>query len=260
MTANHNRPTALVTGGRRGIGRGICYALADCGFDLAVNDLEADVNMTETLQGIRDRSGQGYAVIGDIADLDAHQHLLDSAVDQLGRIDCLVNNAGVSVLSRGDLLDMSVESYDRNLNINLRGTFFLTQRFAKYLLSSKASEHHRSIVTISSVNAEAVSVDRGEYCIAKTGLSMMTKLFALRLAEDGIGVYEVRPGVITTDMTIPAAQEKYDELVASGGVPIPRWGHPDDIGHAVASLASGALLYCVGQAVAIDGGLGIKRL
>ena len=256
------KPIALVTGARRGIGRGISYALAEKGFDVVVNDLEQDADFATTLQGIRERGGQAYAVTGDIADLDGHQTLLDSAVEAAGRLDCLVNNAGVSVLSRGDLLDVSVASYDRCVNINLRGTFFLTQCFAKYLLANQSQpEHHRSIVTISSINAEAVSVNRGEYCIAKTGLAMMTKLFALRLAEAGIGVYEVRPGVIETDMTsAPEVRERYTQFINNGGVPIARWGQPQDIGQAVATLASGGLPYSVGQAVYVDGGINLVQL
>ena len=258
MTMDKQKPVALVTGGRRGIGRAICYALVEKGFNIAVNDLESDSAMDETLAGIQERGGDAIAVPGDIADLDQHQGFINAAVKQFGHLECLVNNAGVSVLSRGDLLDVSVESYDRCLDINLRGTFFLTQCFARYLLNYSA-DLHRSIVTISSLNAVAASINRGEYCLSKTGLSMLTKLFALRLAEAGIGVYEVRPGIIATDMTAPA-REKYDQFIAGGGVPIPRWGQPQDIGQAVASLASGAIPYAVGQAVAIDGGLSIVQL
>ncbi len=257
-----DRPAALVTGARRGIGRAICYALAAQGFDIAVNDIEADESLADTLAGIRQRGARGHAVCGDIADLDTHQGFIDNTVKHFGRLDCLVNNAGVSVLSRGDLLDVSVESYDRCLDINLRGTFFLTQCFAKHLLATPGSGDppaHRSIVTISSINAVAVTTNRGEYCLSKTALSMMTKLFALRLAQAGIGVYEVRPGIIATDMTAPV-KDRYDQFIADGNVPIPRWGQAEDIGKAVATLASGALPYTVGQAVAIDGGIHLVQL
>jgi NAD(P)-dependent dehydrogenase (short-subunit alcohol dehydrogenase family) len=261
MAATH-RPVALVTGGRRGIGRGIAYALAGRGFDIVVNDLEQDDNANETLQGIRERSARAGFVQGDIADLEGQQNLLASAAGQFGRIDCLVNNAGVSVLARGDLLDVSVASYDRCMDINLRATFFLTQHFARYLLANPAPhEYHRSVVTISSINAVAASLNRGEYCISKTGLSMMSKLFALRLAEAGVGVYEIRPGIIATDMTAPTAvKERYDQFIAGGNVPIARWGQPQDIGKAVATLASGDLPYTAGQAVFVDGGLHLSRL
>lgn len=256
----HGQAAALVTGGRRGIGRGIAFCLAERGFDVAVNDIEDDAALASTLAGIRSRGARACAVVGDVANSSAHQGMIERAVAELGRLDCLVNNAGVSVRSRGDLLAVSEESYDRCLDTNLRGTFFLTQAFARYLLDDRTGVgHHRSIVSVSSVNADAVSIDRGEYCLSKTGLSMMTKLFALRLADSGIGVYEVKPGIIATDMTAPA-KDKYDRLVAEGGVPMPRWGQPEDIGRAVAALASGALPYCVGQAVAIDGGLGLVRL
>ena len=256
----NNKPVALVTGGRRGIGRAICYALAVQGFDIVVNDIESDEDLATTLQGIREHNARSHAVCGDMADLDKHQDFIDDALRHFGRLDCLVNNAGVSVLSRGDLLDVSVDSYDRCLDINLRGTFFLTQRFARHLLASPAApDVHRSIVTISSINAVAATTNRGEYCLSKTALSMMTKLFALRLAETGIGVYEVRPGIIATDMTAPV-KDKYDQFIADGNVPVPRWGQAQDIGKTVATLASGALPYTVGQAVAVDGGIHLLQL
>lgn len=254
------KPVALVTGARRGIGRAICYALAAQGFDIAVNDIEADGLVDETRQGIQRHGARSHAVCGDIIDLNNHQTFIDDTLKHFGRLDCLVNNAGVSVLNRGDLLDVSVESYDRCLDINLRATFFLTQRFARHLLANPGgSEIHRSIITISSVNAIAVTTNRGEYCLSKTALSMMTKLFALRLAEAGIGVYEIQPGIIATDMTAPV-KDKYDDFIAGGNVPIPRWGQPEDIGKTVATLASGALPYTVGQAIAVDGGIHLVRL
>jgi NAD(P)-dependent dehydrogenase (short-subunit alcohol dehydrogenase family) len=256
------RPVALVTGARRGIGRGISYALAERGFDIVVCDLEQDDNAQETLQGISRRGSRGEFVQGDIADLDRQQDLLDTAIARFGRIDCLVNNAGVQVLVRGDLLEVSVDSYNRCMDINLRGTFFLTQHFARYLLANPTTHgHHRSIVTISSINAVAASLNRGEYCISKTGLSMLTKLFALRLADAGVGVYEIRPGIIATDMTAAATvKQRYDEFIASGNVPIARWGQPQDIGKTVATLASGDLPYTAGQAIFVDGGLNVSRL
>jgi len=252
------KPVALITGGRRGIGRAIALALADAGFDLAVNDLERDRDAEDTLAAAAERGAKAIFLAADIAELGSHAHLVDGAIGAFGRLDCLVNNAGVSVLSRGDLLDVSVESYDRCLSVNLRGPFFLTQRVAREMLTRPAREPPRSIVTITSVNAELASPSRGEYCISKAGASMLTRLFALRLAAHGIGVYEVRPGIIRTSMTAPSA-ERYDREIAAGATPIARWGEPEDVGHVVATAAAGRLPFSVGQVIYVDGGLGVPR-
>jgi NAD(P)-dependent dehydrogenase (short-subunit alcohol dehydrogenase family) len=250
--------TALVTGARRGIGRGIALALAQAGFDVVVNDLQADDAGREVVAEIEALGRRALLVPADIADLPAHDRLLQTATDAFGRIDCLVNNAGVSVLERGDLLDASVESYDRCLNVNLRGPFFLTQKMARHMLQTP-DVPGRSIVTITSVSAELISVERGEYCIAKTGLSMLSRLFAVRLAPHGIGVFEVRPGIIRTDMTAVAAQ-RLDAMIAAGVAPIARWGEPADVGKAVATVATGGLPFSAGQVVYVDGGLILPRL
>jgi NAD(P)-dependent dehydrogenase (short-subunit alcohol dehydrogenase family) len=254
-----SRPVALVTGGRRGIGRASAHALAAAGFDLVIVDLERDRDAEETLAGIGARGGHSTFVTADVADLVAQPQLVDAAFDAFGRIDCLVNNAGVSVLARGDLLEVSVESYDRSLSVNLRGPFFLTQQVARRMLALTPGPGAppRSIVTITSVNAEIASLSRGEYCISKAGASMLTRLFALRLAGSGIGVYEVRPGVIRTAMTAPVA-ERYERAIADGLSPIARWGEADDVGRAVATLASGGLPFSVGQVIYVDGGLNLK--
>jgi 3-oxoacyl-[acyl-carrier protein] reductase len=259
MIEQPTRPVALVTGGRRGIGRGSAYALADAGFDLVIADLERDLDAEHTLAGIAERGGHSTFLIADIADLAAQEQLADAAFDAFGRIDCLVNNAGVSVLSRGDLLDVTVESYDRCLSVNLRGPFFLTQQIARRMLAVTpgTGAPPRSIVTITSVNAEIASISRGEYCISKAGASMLTRLFALRLADAGIGVYEVRPGVIRTAMTAPVAA-RYEQAIASGLSPIARWGEAEDVGRTVATLAAGGLKFTVGQVVYVDGGLNLK--
>jgi len=253
------RPTALVTGGRRGIGRASAFALAEVGFDVVINDLARDADAEETLDGIAKRGGGAQFVRGDLADLAQHERIVAQSWAAFGGVACLVNNAGVSVLNRGDLLDVSVESWDRCLGINLRGTFFLTQRMARRMIDAGPDRGARSIVTITSANAEMVSIDRGEYCVAKTGLSMVSQLFAVRLADQGIAVYEVRPGVIRTDMTRPAA-ERYQRRIDEGLSPIRRWGEPADVGRAVASLASGAIPFAPGQIVTVDGGLHINRL
>jgi 3-oxoacyl-[acyl-carrier protein] reductase len=259
MGGAEQRLVALVTGGRRGNGRGCALALAAAGFDLVLVDLERDQDAEQTLAGIAERGGHGAFLVSDIADLDGHARLVDAAFDAFGRLDCLVNNAGVGVQSRGDLLEVSSESYDRCLAVNLRGSFFLTQEVARRMLTVRPGDDapHRSIITITSVNAEIASTDRGEYCISKAGASMLTRLFALRLAAEGIGVYEVRPGVIRTPMTAPVA-ERYQQRIENGLSPIARWGEPEDVGRAVATLACGGLPFSVGQVVYVDGGLNLR--
>jgi NAD(P)-dependent dehydrogenase (short-subunit alcohol dehydrogenase family) len=248
-----------VTGGRRGIGRGIVLALAEAGFNIVVNDLALDDQAEETLAGCRQRGAEACFAAGDVADLAGHERLVEQAWEAFGGIHCLVNNAGVSVARRGDLLDVEPDSYDRVMSVNLRGPFFLTQRVARRMVAEAVPGRPRSIVNISSFNADAAAVERGEYCLSKTGVSMMTRLYALRLADHGIGVHEIRPGIIRTDMTA-VAREKYDPLIAGGISPIRRWGEPEDIGRAVAALASGAFAFSTGDAYYVDGGLHIARL
>ena len=232
---------ALVTGAARGIGRAIAQALADAGFAVATVDIVAPENI------------KGVAITGDISRIEDHNALLDQAEAALGPLTCLVNNAGVSVLSRGDLLDVSKESYDRCLDVNTRGTFFLTQSFAKRLLKVK-SAGHRSIITVSSANAVAPSIARGEYCISKAGVSMVSKLFAARLSNDGIGVYEIQPGFIETDMTAPS-KGKYDRLIEDGLTVVKRFGTAEEVARIAVTLATGQLPYTSGQIIQADGGL-----
>ncbi len=260
MAAKQVRPVALLTGAQRGIGRATAVALAKVGFDLALNDVATSPALDETAALAEAEGATAMAIAADIGEIEGHDSLLDAVTKRFGRHDCLVNNAGVSVFNHGDLLDVSPESYDRCLDINTRGTFFLTQAFARRLVDAPPSEPgvHRSIVTITSANAVAASVNRGEYCVSKAGLSMMVKLFALRLAEAGVGVYEVRPGVIETDMTAPAKQ-RYDELIENGLTPIQRWGKPEDIAQTIATMAQGLLPFTVGEAVHVDGGLVMPR-
>lgn len=256
------RPAAFVTGGRRGIGRAICWALAEGGFDVVVNDIAEDEAVGDTLSGIESRGGQAMFLRGDVGDLAGHAALVGAAWEAFGGIDCLVNNAGLQVAVRGDLLDTTAESWDRLLGVNLRGPFFLTQRLAKLMIVTpprRGNGGRRAIVNIASINAEFASIDRGEYCISKAGVSMMTSLFALRLAPHGITVNEIRPGVIRTDMTAPV-KDLYDRQIAEGLLPIARWGEAADIGRAVAALASGAFPFTTGEAVHIDGGLHIGRM
>ncbi|MBK6334783.1 MAG: 3-ketoacyl-ACP reductase [Betaproteobacteria bacterium] len=252
------KPVALVTGAGRGIGRGIALALARAGFDLALLDLARDAEAEATLAGVAAAGSAATFVAADIADLEAQRSAIDAAWTATGGIDCLVNNAGVSVAHRGDMLDVSPESFDRVLGINLRGTFFLTQALARRMVAAGARGHPRSIVTISSSNAEIASPERAEYCIAKAGLAMLTRLLAVRLAGEGIMAYDIRPGLIRTDMT-RASQQKYDRLLAEGFTPIARWGEPDDVARAVTMLARGDLPFVTGEAIHVDGGLHIHR-
>ncbi|WP_035711709.1 3-ketoacyl-ACP reductase [Bradyrhizobium genomosp. I (2014)] len=255
---NPGRRSALVTGAGRGIGRGIALALSDAGFAVVANDLPGSTDLAETVAAIRQKGGEAKALPFDVSNVADHQRAVDEAWNAFGGIDCLVNNAGVSVGVRDDLLKATPESYDRVMSINLRGPFFLTQEVARRMVGAESSLF-RSIITISSINAEFASVDRGEYCISKTGLSMLAQLFAVRLAAHRIGSYEIRPGIIRTQMTA-VATEKYDRLIAEGLTAFQRWGEPEDIGRATAMLATGQLQYSTGEVIRVDGGLALRSL
>jgi NAD(P)-dependent dehydrogenase (short-subunit alcohol dehydrogenase family) len=252
------RPTALITGARRGIGAAIALALARTGFDVAITDIVEDDDARATLAALHAAGAEAHFICSDLADTTDHARVVAEAVSRRGAIDCLVNNAGVPSPARGDLLDVRPEAFDKVLGVNLRGTFFLTQAVARHM-SATASRNARSIITVSSVSAELASPERGEYCMSKAGLAMLTKLFALRLARDGIPVFEVRPGVIRTPMTAAVA-DKYDRRIADGLVPMGRWGEPEDVGAAVAALASGQFQFATGSVINLDGGLAIPRL
>lgn len=253
-------PVAFVTGARRGIGRAIASALADAGFDLVLNDVADDASTRETVAMIESRGRRVAFVQGSIAEPDGHPLLVERAFGAFGTLDCLVNNAGIQVKARGDLLDVRPESFDEILAVNLRGTFFLTQAVARRMLAEgrASGDPPRAIVTISSANARMVGPNRAEYCIAKTGLAMMNQLFAVRLAEADIACFEVRPGIIRTDMTAPA-RARYDELIAQGLSPVQRWGEPEEVGRTVAALAERRLPFNTGDAFHVDGGLHIRH-
>lgn len=249
---------AVVTGGLGGIGGGIVVSLTQRGFDVVVCDRAEDRGVAENLAA-RAASGARLAfVTGDIADLDDHPRFVASIFDAFGRVDCLVNNAGVSVKSRGDLLDISVESFDLNFDVNTRGTFFLTQAVCRRMLAAAGDfpESSRSVIFISSSNAAIAAPERGEYAMSKAAIAMMAKLYAVRLAPHGIAVYEVRPGLIRTPMT-GAAQAQFDKLLEEGFTPINRWGTPEDVGRAVATMAAGDLPFTTGAAIQVDGGMHI---
>lgn len=255
------KPVALVTGGSRGIGRGICLALAGDGFSVLVN-YNSNLSAAEETRNLIEKAGGTAELCQADVSLREHRHLLlDFCMETLGRLDVLVNNAGVAPNKRLDLLETTEESYDRVLNTNLKSAFFMSQAAARLMVTQVERKHIESgtIINISSVSAFAASVNRGEYCIGKAGMSMMTQLFALRLADHGVRVYEVRPGVIATDMTA-SVKEKYDKLIGDGLMPLRRWGQPEDVGRAVAALARGELPYSTGEVIHVDGGFHMRAL
>lgn len=243
----------LVTGARRGIGKAIALALAKANYDVAVADIEQSAELQAVAGEIAALGMKTVALRADISDITTHAKLLDDAEAALGPLTTLVNNAGVTVMSRGDLLDVTADSYDRCMDVNARGTFFLTQSFARRVRENM-TECHRSIITITSANATAVSIARGEYCMSKSAASMMSKLFAGRLSDEDIGVYEIQPGFIETDMTAPS-KAKYDAMIEAGLTVIKRFGTPDEVARIALTLASGLLPYTSGQPIYADGGL-----
>jgi 3-oxoacyl-[acyl-carrier protein] reductase len=259
-------PTAFVTGASRGIGRGIALCLAGHGFDIIAGATQADPANTEkglyeVQQRIEERGRRCFLVTGDIGQIDAHEQMVQDALDQAGRIDVLVNNAGVAPDVRLDVLETTPASYDRVMGINLRGPLFLTQRVAHQMVRQVREEAAFApvIIFVTSISATAASPNRIEYCVSKAGLSMVAQTFAVRLAEYGINVYEVRPGVVATDMTA-AVQEKYDTLIEQGLLLQRRWGTPEDVGKAVAAFATGQFAYATGAAIEVGGGFSVSRL
>ncbi|GCD18873.1 3-ketoacyl-ACP reductase [Cellulomonas algicola] len=260
---------ALVTGGNRGIGLGITRRLLADGY--AVSILATREEPTDVLAELRETAGADDRVRyvrGSVADLDDHRRYVDDAVDAWGRLDLLVNNAGVAPTVRADLLEAGAESFDRVLGINLRGPYFLTQTFANRVIELRGpldalpeppAGPVATVVNVSSVSATTVSTNRGDYCVSKAGVAMATQLYAVRLAPEGIVVYEVRPGVIATDMTA-GVSSKYDALFEGGLAPIARWGRPADVAGAVAILASGQTPYSTGEVFHVDGGMHIPVL
>jgi NAD(P)-dependent dehydrogenase (short-subunit alcohol dehydrogenase family) len=247
------RPVAIVTGGARGIGRGCAEALAAAGFDIAVTDLSEEKPLPMPAGG----TTRFYEA--DMAKVDGHAPLADRIAADFGRIDCLVSNAGRGALVRGDPLDLKPENFDLLMGINLKSGIFFTQAVAKWMLAHPDQKAVRSISVITSVSAEMVSVPRVDYCITKAGLAMWVKGLALRLARDGIAVFDIRPGVIHSNMSAQAAP-MYDKRIAEGLVPAMRWGEPSDIGGVVAALAGGAFHFSTGSVINVDGGLAIPEL
>ncbi len=256
--------TALVTGASRGIGRGIALELARAGCRVAINYAGNAAAAAEALALVKAAGGDGFTVQGDVASAADRARLVQETIAALGRIDLLVNNAGVAPLVRADVLDAGEESFDRLYAINLKGPYFLTQLVAKQMLqqSPDAAGFRGRIVNITSISAYTASINRGDYCMVKAGLAMMTKLFADRLANDGINVYEIRPGVVATDMT-GAVKDKYDRLILReerGITPIRRWGQPQDVGRAVRAIAEDRFPFSTGAVFDVDGGFHLHRL
>ena len=259
-----SRRVALVTGASRGIGRAIAIELGRIGFDVLVNyrSNAAEAERTvEEVKAVATHEARAEIYAADVGNDDDRQRLVTHARERFGRLDLLVNNAGIAPEKRVDLLETSAESFDRLLNVNLKGPFFLSQLVARWMIEQKYSvaDYAPAIVNIGSVSAYAASPERAEYCIAKAGMAMMTKVFAARLADEGINVYEIRPGVIATDMTA-AVKEKYDQQIADGLTPIKRWGTPEDVGRAVAAIASGSFPFSTGEVINVDGGFHLRRL
>jgi 3-oxoacyl-[acyl-carrier protein] reductase len=253
----NGRPIAWVTGANRGIGRACSVALASRGLDLVGIDVARNADTDETARLVAEAGGTLTFVTGDLAAIDGHAALVEEAL-RSGPVSCLVNNAGVQTRERADLLELAPAEFDRVMVVNLRGTFFLTQAVARAMLA-EAPREGRSIVTITSSAAVAANPRAAPYCLSKSGLSMMVKLFALRLAEAGIAVHEVRPGIVRTAMTGPDLAP-YERLLASGQIPFKRWGAVEDVGRAVASLAAGDIPYSTGDAFHISGGLQIDQI
>jgi len=254
-----SRPLAIVTGGRRGIGLGIAKALAADGFDIAVTGIgETDASTDQMLAELGQTGAKAVYFKADLAKVAGHAGTVEAVLAAFGRIDCLVNNAGIGAVVRGDFLDLMPENFDTIVATNLRGTVFFTQAVVRAMLAAPSAAP-RSIVNITSVSASMSSPERLDYCMTKAGLAAFNQGLALRLAETGISVFEIRPGIIRSDMTA-GVSAKYDALIAGGLVPMKRWGEPDDIGSAVAALASGRFAFATGSVIDLDGGLSIGRL
>jgi NAD(P)-dependent dehydrogenase (short-subunit alcohol dehydrogenase family) len=259
------KPVALVTGAGRGIGRGISLELIRCGFEVAGNDIVVEPDNTrsglfEVKKRAEEVGGTFFPVPGDAADLKDQDKIIETVLKKFTRFEVLVNNAGIAAEKRQDLLDTTPESYDRLMAVNARGPFFLSQKAARLMTGwVKADPTLKPcLIFITSISAVVSSIQRAEYCVSKAALSQTSTLFADRLADAGINVYEVRPGIIATGMTAPV-QEKYDKLIAEGLVPQKRWGFPEDVGKAVAALARGDFSYATGMVLELSGGMNIRR-
>jgi 3-oxoacyl-[acyl-carrier protein] reductase len=258
----NNKPVAVITGASRGIGRAVAIALSAEGYDIAAIASSVDSEGMEILGSEVEQRGAEFFPIGlDISCTNCHKEVVSNILERYGRIDFLVNNAGVAPLHRVDVLEMSEESYDRVMNINLKGPVFFSQKIAREMiwLKQQLTNYDPVIVFITSISSVLSSTNRAEYCVSKSGLSMASTVFADRLSHDGIKVYEVRPGIISTDMTA-RVKDVYDKMINNGHIPQKRWGMPEDIGKAIASIARGDWNFSTGMVFDISGGLNIHRL
>jgi NAD(P)-dependent dehydrogenase (short-subunit alcohol dehydrogenase family) len=255
------RQVALITGGTRGIGLGIARSLALKGFNLALNGMRPVEQLEEVLTELQQSGVEAIYCRGSVAIAADRKQMWKQIMDRFGRLNLLVNNAGMGPRERLDILQTTEDSYHEVMDVNLTGPYFLTQQAANHMVQEKKKEpdYNAAIINISSISATLASVNRGEYCISKAGMSMMTQLFAVRLGEYNIPVFEVRPGVISTDMTA-GVKDKYDRLIEGGLTLQKRWGLPEDVGRAVGSLTTDDLAYSTGQVIMVDGGLTIGRL
>ena len=253
-----SNPVAMITGAARGIGLACAEALAKQGFDIVIADI---IDTSNAISNVEALGVKAIGVSCDISSAEERKAALAEVREHFGRLNILVNNAGVAPKARLDLLEATEESYDFVMNINLRGSYFLSQIAANWMIEKKAKDDggYYAIINISSISADTASPSRGEYCLSKAGISMMTKLYAARLADDGIFVFEVRPGIVKTDMT-KVVTEKYDKLISEGITPIRKWGLPEDIGKAVATCATGGIPMSTGQVLNIDGGFHLSIL
>lgn len=258
---DNNQKVAIITGSGRGIGRGIAVQLAAVGWDIVINDVGNPENPKETLKLVQAAGRDGLIVMADITNPEGRQRIIINTLEKYNRIDLLVNNAGIGPRVRMDILEISEESMYEVLNVNLIGAFFLSQLVAKTMIKLIKDEliENPKIINIGSISAYTSSTNRAEYCISKAGLAMNTLLFADRLAEEGINVYEIRPGIIQTPLT-SIVKDKYDKLIAEGITPIKRWGQPEDIGKAIVAIAEDYLPFSTGQVIDVDGGFHIHRL
>lgn len=252
---------ALVTGGSRGIGFGCASKLAELGFNVAINGMRDESAVSEPIEKLKALGADVLYCQGDIGSSEARAQMLAKIKDHFGRLNVLVNNAGVAPKERKDLLEASEDSFDYVIGTNVKGPYFLSQAAANWMIKQKAAdtEGFYAIINIGSISATVASVNRGDYCVAKAGIAMMSSLFAARLGEYDIPVYEIRPGVTKTDMT-SGVTDKYDALIEDGLCVTKRWGFPEDIGKAVGALASGQFPYSTGQVIMVDGGLTLPRL
>ena len=260
-TKSQMKKIALITGGSRGIGFGIAEQLAENGFDLAINGTRSLTEVEDAISRLKEFGNDVIYCRGNIAESFHRENILQQVRQHYGSLHVLVNNAGIAPKERRDILEATEESFDDVVSTNLKGTYFLTQKAANWMIDQKKNDggFQGCIINISSISATVASVHRGEYCVSKAGLSMATQLFATRLGEFNIPVFEIRPGIIQTDMT-SGVKEKYDKLIEEGLCVQKRWGLPADVGKVVASLAKGDFMYSTGQVIMIDGGLTIPRL